>query len=80
MIPASILKTHLQMQPFVPFRIILTGGKTIDVPHPEMVRIGRATFIVFEPDQQDSDLFDKYSTVSLLLVERIEHHEPKTVP
>jgi hypothetical protein len=79
MIPASILKSHLQMQPFVPFRIVLTGGKTIEVRHPEMVRVRRATFIVFEPDQQDSDLFDTYNTVSLLLVERIEHREPKTV-
>ncbi len=28
-------------QPFVPFRIFLTAGKSYDVPHPDFVMIAR---------------------------------------
>jgi len=79
MIPGRELLDHLRKVPFVPFRIYLNSGKTIDVRHPEMVRVGRVTFTVFEPDEQDSQYYDTFSTVSLMLVERIEHQEPKNV-
>ena len=79
MIPARELLSHLKKMPFTPFRIILNSGKTIDVPHPEMVRVGKVTFVVFEPDAQDTEYYDIYSTVSLFLVARIEHREPATI-
>ena len=79
MIPARELVSHLKKAPFTPFRIILNSGRAFDIPHPEMVRVGRVTFTVFESDAQDSELYDNFSTASLLLVERIEHREPSTI-
>lgn len=79
MIPPRELVTHLKKAPFVPFRIVLNSGPTLDVRHPEMVRVGRSTFTIYQPDPQDSELYDSYSTVSLLLVERIEHRESTQV-
>ena len=79
MIPPRELIDQLRKTPFFPFTIVLNSGTTIEVRHPDMVRVGRSTFTVFRPDNQDTELYDSFSTFSLLLVERIDHREPSGV-
>lgn len=43
------LKTHLDTDPFVPFRIVLTSGTTYDVYSPYQVAIGQTQLDYFFP-------------------------------
>lgn len=47
MLPTAILK-WVTAAPFVPFRVRMNSGRTFDIRHPEMVRVGMThTFIFF---------------------------------
>jgi hypothetical protein len=43
------LRTHLERQPFVPFRLHLTDGTVFDVSHPDMAVLGHATLAISLP-------------------------------
>ena len=43
----------LRTQAFVPFRIHMTDGHTYDIPHPELMIVGRShAFIGLRPDRE----------------------------
>jgi hypothetical protein len=73
------LLTCLKAQPFRPFRIHLASGETLDVRHPEMARVGRNSLILFTFVSDNSELFDRWDTISLMLMERISLDDA-TVP
>jgi hypothetical protein len=58
--------------PFQPFRMRLVSGKTYDIRHPEMVRVGRSSLIVFSFSGEASDPYERLEMVSMGLIERIE--------
>ena len=64
---------YVKAQPFRPFRILTNSGRTFDVRHPEMVRVGRDLLIHFTFVSDNPDVVDHWQTVSLLLVESISH-------
>jgi len=66
---------YVKAQPFRPFRIKMASGRDFDVRHPEMVRVGRTILVVFSFLSDDPDVFDKWETASLVLVESISHLE-----
>jgi hypothetical protein len=66
---------YVKAQPFRPFRIKVASGRDFDVRHPEMVRVGRNSLVVFSFLSDDPDVFDKWETASLVLVESISHLE-----
>jgi hypothetical protein len=66
---------YVKAQPFRPFRIKLASGRDFDVRHPEMVRVGRNILVIFSFVSDDPDVFDKWETASLVLVESISHLE-----
>ena len=72
MTPASI-NTYAKAQPFRPFRIQMASGKTFDVRHPEMVKVGRTNLIVFSFVSDQPDVFDEWQSISLMLMESISH-------
>jgi hypothetical protein len=51
----------LRRQPFEPFRICLADGRTLAVPHPEMVAVGKRRIIVVKQD-------DSWSVIEPLLI------------
>jgi hypothetical protein len=51
------------------------GGQTIDIRNPEMVRVGRGVLIIFSYVSDDPDIFDRWDTVSLMLIENLTHVE-----
>ncbi len=68
------LRNLLKASPFVPFRLYMTDGKILDVPHPEFVRIdkrGRVA-VVFESYDPESFTYASYAQITLLHVTRTE--------
>jgi hypothetical protein len=68
----SILN-YVHAVPFRPFRIVMNSGKTYDVRHPETIAVGRDVCIYYHRQQPDQPFFDRWESVSLLLVQNIEH-------
>jgi hypothetical protein len=58
--------------PFVPFRIRLNSGRTFDIRHPEMLRVGRTSVNVFTFAGEPSDPYERMEMLSLVLIESIE--------
>ncbi len=44
----------LAAQPFEPFRIEMSSGKTYDIRHPEMAKLMKTDLMVFLPDTDES--------------------------
>lgn len=76
MVPSRDLLSYQKAQPFEPFTIRLTSGRTYDIRHPEMIRVGKNTLIVFIYVSDDPEVFDRWETVSLLLIENVYHTQP----
>ncbi len=58
--------------PLVPYRIRLNSGRTFDMRHPEMVRVGRTTVNIFTFAGDPADPYERMETISLVLIESIE--------
>jgi len=72
------VQSYVRAVPFRPFRIVLNSGRAFEVRHPEMVRVGRDVVLYFHATEPDAP-FDRWDSVSLSLVERIEPIEPASV-
>ncbi len=68
------LQGYLRAVPFRGVRIVLNSGRAYEVRHPEMIRVGRDSFVYYHADSPEAP-YDRFETVGLLLVERIEHIE-----
>jgi hypothetical protein len=73
--PHDVL-AYLKAQPFRPFRIHMVSGKTYDIRHPEMVRVTPTTLVIFTFVSDDGDIFDRWETASLTLIETISYLDP----
>jgi hypothetical protein len=75
--PASVNNyvKYVKAEPFRPFRISMASGKTFDVRHPEMVKVGKTNLLVFSFVSDQPDVFDQWESVSLMLMESISHME-----
>ncbi len=74
MTPATVLNS-VKLEPFRPFRIQMASGKTFDVRHPEMVKVGKSNLIVFSFVSDEPEVFDEWQSVSLMLMESISDLE-----
>jgi hypothetical protein len=66
------LLTWTRASPFVPFRIRLNSGRTFDIRHPEMLRVGRSAVNVYTFAGEPADPFERMEMVSLVLIESVE--------
>ena len=69
---AADVLVWLQAAPFQPFRICLNSGRSYDIHHPEMLRVGRSSVNVYSFIGEPTDPYEQMEMVSLLLIERIE--------
>ncbi len=60
------IREALRRQPFEPFSICLADGRSLPVPHPEMVAIGKRRIIVVKPD-------DAWSVIEPLLIVSLDY-------
>lgn len=72
---ANDLLFWLRAAPFRPFRIVVNSGRTYDIRHPEMLKVGRSSMNVFSYPGEPIDPYERVEMVSLVLVERIEPME-----
>jgi hypothetical protein len=70
MTPREVLN-YVQAHPFRPFRIRMNSGRSFDIRHPEMVRVGRRDLLIFTFVSDSPDVYDRWENVSLLLVESL---------
>lgn len=75
MMNPSALLNDVKAQPFRPFRIHMASGKSFDVRHPEMVRVGKTNLLIFSFVSDQPEVFDEWQSVSLMLIESITHLE-----
>ncbi|MGH7173664.1 MAG: hypothetical protein ACRELG_25555 [Gemmataceae bacterium] len=75
MVPPQDILNYLRAEPFRPIRVDMESGKSFDIRHPEMVRVGRNVLILFASVSDDPDIFDRWETVSLMLIENISFVE-----
>jgi hypothetical protein len=68
MTPQEVLN-YLQAQPFRPFRIRMNSGRTIEIRHPEMVRVGKRDLLIFTFVSDSPDIYDRWENVALLLID-----------
>ena len=79
MIAPQELLNYLKAKPFRPFRIHMASGESFEVRHPEMARVGRNTLILFTFVSDNPDIYDRWETISLMLMERVSQIDA-TVP
>jgi len=73
MISVQRLATYVGAEPFRPFRITTTSGRTFEIRHPEMIHFNRSTMIIHTFMSEDADeATERQVEVSLLLTESVE--------
>lgn len=71
--PPEELREYLRRQPFVPFRIHTTDGRTFDVRHPDMVLVMSRVLVVGILDPKGSSPFpERTETIALIHVVSLE--------
>jgi hypothetical protein len=60
------IREALRHQPFDPFSIRLADGRSLSVPHPDMVAVGNRRIIVVQPD-------DSWSVIEPLLIVSLDY-------
>jgi hypothetical protein len=68
------LESELKKQPFQPFRIVTTTGKTYDVTERDvpMIMFGKRTVIIGFRVAETVANFDRYEVVALVHIVRLE--------
>jgi hypothetical protein len=72
--PPEELLGLLQQRPFLPFRIHLDDGRTVEVRHPDMVLLGRQVVVLGVPEASADPhtYLERHETISLQRVVRLE--------
>jgi hypothetical protein len=75
MLTPNAVLDFVRAQPFRPFRIHMASGQTLDIRHPEMIKVLRSNFLVFTSTGESPDIPDEFQRASLMLSESISHLE-----
>lgn len=69
----QVIRELLKAAPFVPFRVHLSNGQTLDVMHPELAFVSRFTLFVgqgmMDPTRNIPDEFNMYSLLHVVRAE-----------
>jgi hypothetical protein len=67
------VKQELDRDPYVPLRLHLASGKTVDIPYPYTAWVLRQnTLLVVHPLHRGTHAIGEYDVVALRLIERVE--------
>jgi hypothetical protein len=66
---------YVRAEPFRPFRIHMASGRTLEIRHPELVKVLKNYILIFKAGGDTADVPDEFDSVSLLLIESISHVE-----
>jgi len=68
---AEDLLSWVRAAPLVPFRIRLNSGRTFDIRHPEMLRVGRTAANVYSFAGEPGDPYEQVEMISWVLIESV---------
>jgi hypothetical protein len=66
------LRDVLRHQPFEPFRMVMTDGVAYDIPHPDLLMVGRRSAVVGLTGPASQTLYERTIKIDLLHIIRIE--------
>jgi hypothetical protein len=66
------MKQEIEHEPFVPLRLHLSSGKTLDIEHENSAFVRQNTLLVVHRLAPHSAAIGNYDVVALRLIERIE--------
>jgi hypothetical protein len=66
------IETELERDPFVPLRLHLVSGKTIDIPFPGVAWLMQNGLLVFHGAKPERAKVEGYDVIALRNIERIE--------
>jgi hypothetical protein len=66
------LKQEIEREPFVPLRMHLSSGKTMDVEYPNSAFVRQNTLLIVHRLAPNTAAIGNYDVVALRLIERIE--------
>ncbi len=74
MLAPQDLESELNKEPFQPFRIVTTGGKTYDITVKDrpLLLVGKRSVIIGLRVPETDPYFDRYEVVSLVHIIRLE--------
>ncbi|MFN0054027.1 MAG: hypothetical protein ACKV0T_17750 [Planctomycetales bacterium] len=77
MMTSHRILSYINVEPFCPFRIKMTGGEQFEIRHPEMVQVGRTTATIFTwmSDEHETPM-EREREISIILIESIERLKP----
>lgn len=75
---AEDIRDLLKRQPFVPFRIHMTDGKSYDVMHPELVLLTKSYLHIAVSFDPESGVPDRTDFCALLHIVRVEELRRET--
>jgi hypothetical protein len=67
------IQARLRQQPFIPLRIVTTTGRAYDIPHPELVMVGRHFVIVGLPSKENPTQVEQVTQVALIHVTELQN-------
>lgn len=71
MMTAQNVLGYVKAEPFRPFRVHMASGRTVDVRHPEMVKVLKSNLLIFEASHETPEIPEEWESVSLMLTESI---------
>lgn len=71
MMPHQAVLDYVKAEPFRPFRIRMTSGRTFDIRHPEMAKVTKHCVLVFKTDDAATEVPSEWEMVSLTLAESV---------
>lgn len=74
--PRSMLDI-VTAEPFRPFRMHMASGRSFEIDHPEMIKIGRSSVTVYARPHGQDDEAERWQEVSLMLLGSVEPLETK---
>jgi hypothetical protein len=66
------MRQELERTPFVPLRLHLASGQTMDIPYENTAWVRQNTLVIVFPLAKGSAAIGNYDVIALRLIERIE--------
>lgn len=66
------LKQELERDPFVPLRLHLASGQTMDIRYPQTAWVRQNTLLIVHPLAAKTAAIGGYDVIALRLIDRIE--------
>lgn len=70
--------SYVRTDSFRPFQIRMTDGRNYDIRHPEMIRVGQNSLIIFTFASDHPEIYDHWEPVWLTLIESVAFLEPQS--